>query len=132
MAESKTISVVIPSDWQTLYERIWRPESFPQWASGLSSADLRPEGSGWVASGPSGTVRIRFTGHNEFGVMDHWVELADAEVVYVPMRVLAHREGALVQLTLFRQPGMTDEQFARDAEWVRRDLDALRHLASGF
>lgn len=132
MAESQTISVAIPCDWQTLYEHIWRPEFFPQWASGLSSADLHAEGSGWVARGPAGKVRIRFTGHNEFGIMDHWVESADAEVVYVPLRVLADCEGALVQLTLFRQPGMTDAQFARDAEWVRRDLDALRDLACGF
>lgn len=132
MAESRTISVAIPCDWQTLYERIWRPESFPRWASGLSSADLHAEGSGWVARGPAGTVRIRFTGHNAFGVMDHWVELADGQTVYVPLRVIANGEGAEVQLTLFRQPGMTDEQFARDAEWVRRDLDALRDLARGF
>jgi hypothetical protein len=30
-----------------------------------------------------------------------------------------------VALTLFRQPGMSDEQFAADADWVRRDLAAL-------
>ena len=31
-------------------------------------------------------------------------------------------------LTLFRGPGMTDETFARDADWVRRDLAALKRL----
>lgn len=58
--------------------------------------------------------------------MDHWVELAD---VYVPLRVIANGEGAEMQLTLFRLPGMTSDKFEEDAEWVRRDLDALKSLA---
>lgn len=129
MLENQTISVSIPCDWRVLYERIWRPEYFPEWASGLSSSTLQQDGTDWVASGPSGAVRIRFTDHNDFGVMDHWVELSDGTSVYVPLRVIANGEGALVQLTLFRQPGMTAEQFERDAEWVRRDLDKLKALA---
>lgn len=130
MSESRTVSVSIPCDWQALYERIWRPENFPEWASGLSGADLKQDGAVWQASGPGGTVRIRFTDHNRLGVMDHWVELADGQTVYVPLRVIANGEGAEVQLTLFRQPGMTNDKFEADAEWVRRDLESLRQLAN--
>jgi hypothetical protein len=132
MLESRTISVRIPCDWLALYERIWRPENFPEWASGLSNADMRRDGLVWKATGPSGTVRIRFTDRNAMGVMDHWVELADRQEVYVPLRVIANGEGAEVQLTLFRLPGMTTEKFEEDAEWVRRDLDKLRLLASSM
>ena len=64
--------------------------------------------------------------------MDHWVELADGKTVYVPVRVIANCEGAEVQLTLFRQPGMTADKFEGDAEWVRRDLEALKVPASSF
>jgi len=129
MNESRTISVTIDCDWQGLYERIWRPEYFPRWASGLSGSDLRPDGEGWVASGPEGSVRIRFSGHNAFGIMDHWVELEDGQTVYVPLRVIANGDTAEVQLTLFRQSHMTAEQFERDADWVRRDLEKLKDLA---
>jgi hypothetical protein len=128
--ESRTLSVQIPRDWQALYERIWRPENFPEWASGLSGADMKQEGQLWKATGPGGTVRIRFTEHNDFGVMDHWVELPDGQTVYVPLRVIANGAGAEVQLTLFRQPGMTSDKFKADAEWVWRDLEALKVLAS--
>lgn len=130
MSASQTLSVEIPCDWQQLYDRIWRPEYFPQWASGLSSADLRQDDGCWIANGPSGTIRIRFTEYNRFGIMDHSVELGDGTVVYVPMRVLADGKGALVQLTLFRQPGMTEARFEQDAEWVRRDLEQLKALFS--
>lgn len=132
MLESQTLSVAIPRDWQIVYERIWHPEYFPQWASGLSSSDLHRDGAGWVASGPSGTVRLRFSEHNGFGVMDHWVELGDGQVVYVPMRVIANGADTLVQLTLFRQPGMTAEKFEQDAEWVRKDLARLLELSAEF
>lgn len=132
MLESRTLSVLIPCNWQALYKRIWRPEHFPEWASGLSGADMSREGPVWKATGPGGTVKIRFTDHNDFGVMDHWVELADGKTVYVPLRVIANGEGAEVQLTLFRQPGMSADRFEEDAEWVRRDLEALKALAGGL
>jgi hypothetical protein len=128
--ESRTLSIGIPCDWRVLYERIWRPENFPEWAAGLSGAGMQQEGGSWKATGPGGAVNIRFTGRNDFGIMDHWVELPDGQTVYVPLRVIANGDGAEVQLTLFRQPDMTDERFAEDAEWVRRDLEALKLLAS--
>lgn len=129
MLESRTLSVYIACDWRALYERIWRPENFPEWASGLSGADMEQEGAIWKATGPGGVVRMRFTDHNDFGVMDHWVELADGQTVYVPLRVIANGKGAEVQLTLFQQPGMTSARFEEDAEWVQRDLEQLRLLA---
>jgi hypothetical protein len=49
--------------------------------------------------------------------------------VNVPLRVIANGEGAEVQLTLFRQPGMDDEAFARDRRWIRKDLATLKALA---
>ncbi|TNC96804.1 MAG: hypothetical protein FD121_1045 [Gallionellaceae bacterium] len=130
--ESRTLSALQPCDWQVLYERIWRPENFLEWASGLSGADMAQEGPLWKATGPNGIVRIRFTDHNDFGIMDHWVELADGKTVYVPLRVIANGNGSEVQLTLFRQPGMTSDKFEKDAEWVLRDLEALKSLASGL
>lgn len=45
--------------------------------------------------------------------------------------MIANGEGAEVMLTLFRQPGMTDEDFARDAKWITRDLRALKTYVMG-
>jgi hypothetical protein len=130
--ESFCIQVVVARPWRDLYELIWRPETFPRWASGLAKSGLRPlDAVWWQAAGPEGPVRIRFTPHNEFGVMDHWVNPGQGAEIYVPMRVIANGPGALVEFTLFRQPGMTKEKFQADADWVARDLQALRAFAEG-
>ncbi|MFD0938168.1 polyketide cyclase [Methylobacterium trifolii] len=126
--EATTIGITIVRDWRELYEAIWRPEFFPSWALGLADASLRQADGVWHADGPEGPVEIRFTAHNAFGVMDHWVGLQDGQVAYVPLRVIANGAGAEVLLTLFRQPGQSEATFARDADWVRRDLAALRSL----
>lgn len=128
MLPARTYSVTIDHDWRALYEKIWRPEFFPSWASGLAESALREEGDQWMADGPDGPIRIRFTPHNPHGVMDHWVDLGAGAEVYVPLRVIENGSGAEVMLTLFRQPDMDDERFAADIRWVNRDLKALKNL----
>lgn len=129
MYRSETVCVSVDRDASALYEAFWRPECFPSWASGLSQGDLRQGEDGWQADGPEGPVTIRFSAHNAFGVMDHWVDLGDGRVVFVPMRIVANGTGSAVMLTLFQYPDMSDEIFARDRDWVRRDLETLKSLA---
>jgi hypothetical protein len=131
MLDAKTISISIDRPWRALYDQIWTPEFFPQWASGLSQSSLTQEDDGWTAEGPEGRVRIRFSEYNAYGVMDHSVDLGSGPEISIPLRVIANGEGAEVLLTLFRQPEMTDEKFLADADWVERDLSALRALVTG-
>ncbi|WP_298670669.1 polyketide cyclase [uncultured Sphingomonas sp.] len=128
MLPARTFSVSIDHEWRALYERIWRPEFFPNWASGLAQSNLRFAQDAWLADGPEGPIRIRFTPHNAFGVMDHWVETGTGSQVHVPLRIVPNDDGAEVMLTLFRQPDMDDERFAADARWVNRDLKRLQSL----
>jgi len=130
MLASRTISVSINRSWKEVYEAVWRPEDFPKWASGLSRSSLTKDGELWKAEGPEGSVRIRFTGHNAFGVMDHHVYAGDAPEIYVPLRIIQNGDGAEVLLTLFRQAGMSDAKFAADAGCVERDLLALKALVA--
>lgn len=129
MLSARTISVSVRRNWRELYDRFRRPETFPEWASGLSDASLTRNGDIWTAIGPEGPVSIRFSERNDLGVMDHWVDLGGGQVVYVPLRIIENDDGALVMLTLYRQPGMSDGKFAEDAAWVERDLMALKALA---
>ena len=129
MLESRSVSVSIRRPWKEVYEAIWHPESFPKWASGLSQSSLTREPDGtWRAVGPAGSVTIRFTEHNAYGVMDHHVVLGSGSEIHVPMRVISNVDGADVVLTLYRQPSMSEAQFLHDVEWVERDLAALRSL----
>lgn len=130
MLESRTISVTINRNWRDVYEAFWRPEDFPKWASGLSSSTLTKDGGTWKAESPQGPIQIRFTSHNDFGVMDHYVRVGKSPEIYVPLRIIQNGENAEVLLTLFRQQGMSEAQFIADAEWVQRDLLTLKALAS--
>ena len=131
MLPARTFSVSIPRDWRDLYEEFWRPEDFPRWASGLAEAGLHRDGDEWIATGPDGAIRIRFTAHNDLGVMDHWVDIGSGAPIHIPLRIVANGDGAEVMLTLYRQPAMTDERFANDIKWINRDLQALKALATG-
>ncbi len=129
MLEAKVITCSVQRNAQDLYEMLWRPESFTRWASGLSSSSLERDDGGWKAQGPEGSVRITFTEHNSLGVMDHWVDLGDDRIVYVPLRIISNEDGSEVMLTLFRQSGMSTEKLAEDEAWVRRDLATLKIFA---
>jgi hypothetical protein len=48
--------------------------------------------------------------------------------VVVPTRMIPNGDGTEVELILFRQPGMTDADFKRDARMVKADLAALKAL----
>lgn len=128
MLPSQTISLTIPRNWVDLYETIWKPDYFPKWASGLSQSALEQDGASWKATGPDGTVKIRFTDHNPFGVMDHYVDTGFGKEIFVPMRVVGNEEGAEIIITVFRQPLMSEEKFAEDLQCVRRDLATLHTL----
>lgn len=126
-AEVRHISVGIARDWRTVYDYTCEPLHFPEWASGLGSGLVR-DGDDWIVQAPEGTARVRFTPRNDHGVLDHWVTLASGQCVYIPLRVIANGDGAEVTLSLLRLPQMSDADFARDAEWGRRDLEALKRL----
>lgn len=111
----RTLSIDIDRPADEAYAMLAPPESFARWAS-------------WVAQTPEGPATVRFSERNSFGVLDHSVTLRDGTSVYVPLRVVPKAAGCELVLTLFRRPGVSDEKFAADAQWVMRDLHAARRL----
>ena len=110
--------------------------NLPQWAAGLARSTVEQIGDHWVVDAPFGKARIKFADRNPLGVLDHDVTVVDAAsgsgvTVHNPMRVLPHGEGSEFVFTLFRQPNMTDEQFAADKAAVEKDLQTLKTLLEG-
>ncbi|MBN3806343.1 SRPBCC family protein [Paraburkholderia sp. Ac-20336] len=126
-AESKIISITIQRSLKDVYDFTAWPASFARWASGLGKP-LGNEGNVWHFEGENGLAKIRFTEPNEYGVLDHYVELPDGSEIYIPMRIIANGTGSEVQFTLFRVPGMSDDKFAADEQWIVRDLNKLKAL----
>lgn len=125
--ETRPVTVSIARTAAEVYAFAHRPENFPKWAAGLG-AGLTPDGDRWIAHGPDGDVHVRFSPENPYGVLDHWVTLADGTEISIPLRVVANGDGAEVTLTLFRVPGMDDATFERDQAMVAKDLATLKAL----
>ena len=127
MTESRTISISIKRRPAEVYEYLADPANFPKWSVFIK--EIRKEGSEWIATTPESTVRIRFTPRNEFRILDHYVTVSPQIQVYVPMRVLANPENdSEVIFTVFRLPGMSDEQYKDDIEMVLADLTGLKRV----
>jgi hypothetical protein len=124
---SCNLSISINRSVEEAYNFLCVPENFPRWASGLGKSLKRVDGE-WIAETPDGPVNVRFTERNEFGILDHWVSPKPGLQIYIPLRVIANGSGCELLFTLFRLPGVTDEQFATDADWVTRDLTTLKNL----
>ena len=125
--ETQRLSIAINRAAEEAYEFLSAPENFPKWASGLAGS-LRRVGEDWIAETPEGRAVVRFSERNSYGVLDHALTLPHGTTVYVPLRVVPAAEGCELVLTLFRQPDMSDEKFAADAQWVMRDLDAAKRI----
>ena len=126
-SESRNLSVPIACSLERAYAFLSLPENLPKWASGLAGSLRKIDGQ-WVAETPDGVMKIRFSARNAFGVLDHWVSPRPDVEIYIPMRVVPNGGGCELILTLFRQPGMNDGKFAADAEWVMRDLAAVKNM----
>lgn len=128
-SRSQHLSIDIDRPASFVYDLAADPTILPRWAAGLAGAEVLREGDHWVTDSPMGRVTIRFAPRNDFGVLDHQVTLPSGETVDNPLRVLADGDGCEVVFTLRHRPGMTDDDVARDAAAVCRDLAALKELA---
>jgi hypothetical protein len=125
MMPTRTLSVAIAASAERVYAFAANPANLPQWAPGFVRSIAERDGQ-WVAQTTLGEAVFRFAPRNPFGVLDHGVTLPSGETFLNPMRVVANGEGSEVLFTLFRQSGMTQAEFDRDAEVVLGDLRQLK------
>lgn len=128
MHDVRHISIYIARNPGEVYAFASNPLNLPLWAEGLARSEVKREGQVWILSSPLGRARIRFAQMNAFGVMDHDVELDSGVVIHNPMRVLPNGNGSEFVFSLFRQPGMSEEQFVADELAVSKDLKRLKEL----
>jgi len=125
--EVRILSITIGVPLARAYAFAHQPANFAQWAAGLAKT-LHETEHGWVADTPAGGATVRFSERNDHGVLDHWVQLEGKPEIYVPLRLIANGDATEAELVLFRQPGMSDEDFARDAGMVQANLKALKKV----
>ena len=128
--KSRTLSVSITASADAVYAFTSEPLNMPKWAAGLGRSISKIDGR-WVVESDNGPLMVEFAPRNSFGVLDHTVTLPSGQKVYIPIRVIANGEGAEVLFTLFQTPGMSDQQFEKDARLVQKDLATLKVMIEG-
>jgi hypothetical protein len=129
--QTRLVSTVIARPWTDVYAYAADPRHLVDWAAGLASAQVEPSPDRpgtWIASSPMGRVEVTFAPENDFGVLDHLVRLPDGTEVPNPLRVVPLDDGAEVVFHVRRRDGMSDDDFAADADAVARDLETLRRV----
>ena len=128
--EARHISQTICREPSDIAAYAGNPANLPQWAAGLSEG-IRNAAGRWITDSPMGEVEVRFRPGIEFGILDHDVIFSDGTSVHNPLRVLHNADVSEVVFTVYRLPNVSDEEFDRDAETVRADLERLRTILEG-
>jgi hypothetical protein len=129
-SESRFLSESIKRPAAEVYEYAADPSNLPNWAPGLGTSVENVDGQ-WFVDTSDGRVGLAFAQRNELGVLDHEVTLPSGDVIYNPMRVVPDGDCCEVVFHLRRLPGMSDEEFARDAGLVQADLTRLKQVLEG-
>jgi len=125
--KSRTVTVSVKCEPQKAYRFVTNPENLPKWATAFCKSVRKSEGE-WIVETTQGPVKIRFVPQNDLGVADHYVSPAPGVDIYVPMRVVASGADSEIMLTLFQGVDMPDDVYARDIQWVERDLRTLKGM----
>jgi hypothetical protein len=129
-SRARHIGITIERPADEVYGFMAEPTNFPRWAEGLGRDFRHVEGMVWAAQTPMGPMRIAFSEPNAHGILDHAVIPPNGPAMHNPLRVMANGSGSEVVFTLF-QRDMSDDEMARDAGMVARDLAALKALLEG-
>lgn len=125
----KNISVSINKPAKDVYQFASNPENFPQWVQFVKS--ITRQGDSWIGQTDLGTIKMKFTPHNKFGIIDHQVTLANGNTIYNPMRVISNNKGCEFIFTLFWMTGRSETEFNEDAKAVTNDLHKLKEIMEG-
>ncbi len=123
--KSHTISISIKKDLKTVYEFISNLENLPRWASSTFPSIKEINGE-WLIDTPQGQNKVKLAERNNFGILDHYVELPSGVEVYIPMRVVKNNDGSEVMVTVFQTTEMTNEVYGKDLQTVNIDLNQLK------
>lgn len=128
MFKSRTIAIPIYRPYAEVYEFLVEPRNFPSWASNLGPDFVQMGDHEWATTTRNGRVILRFAPRNTFGILDHQVFLEGREAFTTPMRLIENDDGCEIIYTQFCRPGMSEEAFSSEVEWVTSDFEALRSL----
>lgn len=126
-SEIRSITTHIDAPPARVYEVAHDPWNLPRWAPSFF-LEIERVDEQWVVRSPLGRAVLEFAPLNEEGVLDHTLRLDSGETFVNHMRVVPSGDGSEISFALTRREGMSDAQFAADAELVAADFARLRMI----
>ena len=127
MLNSEVVIVSIDRPFAEVYDFCIEPMNFGRWNS-LPGSTMEPLGGNeYLVDLPQGRRVMRFMLPNPYGILDYQVfERGETDGPTRPIRLVRNGAGTDLQLTWFQQPGVSDEQFRSEIDWLRSDLFRLK------
>jgi len=127
LMKAQTLNITINCEVARVYEFVADLSNLPQWAKTFCLS-IKKVNKTWQIETRQGPVQMRIAKKNTLGVLDHFVSVCSKNEVFVPMRVVPNGKGSEVIFTVFQQPEMSDENFAKDIKLVKADLAVLKKV----
>lgn len=128
MRTVETIVVPIGCPFAKAYGLLSDPRNYPKW-SPIPDPLFEPVGESgldWLVELPRGRRVMRFSRPNDHGVLDYSILSEAGELEFTAyLRLLPNDQGCTLAAHYLQRPGLSDEAFRSEVEWVRSDLRAL-------
>ena len=129
MQNSRTLNVQIHRPIAEVYAYLVNPANLAGWAPVVGGKPVRATGTPvWSFDGPRGTVLVYFTPLNAHFILDYKVHMDGGIMMAAYVRLIENGEGTELVHTSIQQPGIPDERFVSEEEWMRNDLLVLKTL----
>jgi hypothetical protein len=127
MLNSEVVTVSIDRPYADVYDFCIDPMNFGRWNL-MPDGIMEPLGGHeYLVDLPQGRKVMRFMQPNSFGILDYQVyERGESAGQVRPIRLVRNEAGTDLQLTWFQQPGVSEERFRSEIEWLRSDLLRLK------
>lgn len=129
MLESRVVVVSINRPFQEVYDYLADPANLSQWGTNFGTEMRHVSGTTYEVDLPAGKLMMRFSERNRFGIIDFAIYPAGTEPgPPTPARVYPNGTGTDLAITMFKFPGITDDKFNSDEEWMRSDLGRMKMI----
>jgi hypothetical protein len=129
MLKSEVIVVPISRPYEEVNAFCADPMNFARWATDPDSVMEPLSRNEYIVQLPQGRRVMRFAPPNHFGILDYQVfEIGETDGWTRPVRLVRNGDGTDLQVTWIQQPGVSDEQFRSEIEWLRSDVQRLKSL----
>jgi len=131
MRNTRVATIYVDRPFVEVFEFLGNPVHFPEWAGPPGSTVEHIEEFDWLVEVPSGQLVLRVSPKNDFGILDLDYAILPPGAECGPVnsaRLIPNDDGCDLILLMYQNPGISDEQFQSDVDWMESDLQRMKSL----